>query len=87
MQTYPDIEIVVVNNGGSSVEDVVERYKHAFSQPIQLITLTEPVQLGAARNRGVAAAHGELIALLDDDDRYRPIHLEQNHVLPAERVV
>jgi len=64
MQTYPAIEIVVVNNGGIAVEDVVERYKQTFSQPIQLITLTEPVQLGAARNRGVAAAHGELIALL-----------------------
>jgi len=77
LQTYPAIEIVVVNNGGMSVEHVIERYKHTFPQPIQLITLTEPVQLGAARNRGVAAAHGELIALLDDDDRYRPIHLEQ----------
>jgi glycosyltransferase involved in cell wall biosynthesis len=77
MQTYPEIELVVVNNGGISVESAVERYKASFPQPIQLITLTEPVRLGAARNRGIAAAHGELIALLDDDDRYRPIHLEQ----------
>jgi glycosyltransferase involved in cell wall biosynthesis len=77
MQTYPDIEIIVVNNGGVSVESMVERYKKTFPQPIQLITLTEPVLLGAARNRGIAVAHGELIALLDDDDRYRPIHLEQ----------
>ena len=66
-----------MNNGGIAVEDVVERYKETSPQPIQLITLTEPVLLGAARNRGIAAAHGELIALLDDDDRYRPIHLEQ----------
>jgi glycosyltransferase involved in cell wall biosynthesis len=77
MQTYPEIEIVVVNNGGVSVEGVVERYKETFPQLIQLITLSEPVLLGAARNRGIAAAHGDLIALLDDDDRYRPIHLEQ----------
>jgi glycosyltransferase involved in cell wall biosynthesis len=77
MQTYPEVEIVVVNNGGVSVENVIERYKETFPQPIQLLTLTEPVQLGAARNRGIAVAHGELIALLDDDDRYRPIHLEQ----------
>ncbi len=67
----------IVNNDGISVENVIERYKKTFPQPIQLLTLTEPVQLGAARNRGIAAAHGELIALLDDDDRYRPIHLEQ----------
>lgn len=77
MQTYPEIEVVVVNNGGVSVESVVGRYKETFPQPIQLITLTEPVLLGAARNRGIAAAHGELIALLDDDDRYCPVHLEQ----------
>jgi hypothetical protein len=77
MQTYPEIEIVVVNNGGISVKNVVDRYKEVFRQPIQLITLTEPVRIAAARNRGIAAAHGEFIALLDDDDRYRPIHLEQ----------
>ena len=77
MQIYPEIEIIVVNNGGFSVESVVKRYKETFPLPIQLITLTEPVQLSTARNRGIAAAHGELIALLDDDDRYRPIHLQQ----------
>jgi GT2 family glycosyltransferase len=77
MQTYPAVEIVVVNNGGISVTNVVDRYKGSFPQPIQLITLPEPVPIAAARNRGIAAAHGELIALLDDDDRYRPMHLEQ----------
>ena len=76
-QTYPNVEIVVINNGGVSVEDVVERYREAFPQPVRLITLMEPVLLGAARNRAIARARGEFIALLDDDDRYRPIHLEQ----------
>lgn len=77
MQTYPEIEVVVINNAGISVENVVERYKATFPQPIHLITLTEPVPIAAARNKGIAATYGELIALLDDDDRYRPIHLEQ----------
>lgn len=77
MQTYPEVEVVVVNNGGVPVENVIECYKETFSQPIQLVTLTEPVQLGAAHNRGIAVARGELIALLDDDDRYCPTHLEQ----------
>ncbi len=77
MQTYPDIEIVVVNNGGISVENVIERYKKTFPQTVQLLTLTKPVLLGAARNRAISVAHGELIALLDDDDRYRSGHLEQ----------
>jgi glycosyltransferase involved in cell wall biosynthesis len=76
-QTYPNREIIVVNNGGVSVENVVRRYKETFLQPIQLMNLTKPIPLGAARNRAIAAAHGEFIALLDDDDRYRPIHLEQ----------
>ena len=43
MQTYPEVEIVVLNNGGVSVESVIERYKETFPQPIQLLTLTEPV--------------------------------------------
>jgi len=77
MQTYPEREIVVVNNGGTSVENVVDRYKEIFSHSIQLITLPEPVRIAAARNRGIAAAQGEFIAFLDDDDRYRPIHLAQ----------
>ena len=57
MQIYPEIEIIVVNNGGFSVGSVVKRYKETFPLPIQLITLTEPVQLSTARNRGIAAAH------------------------------
>ncbi|TMC22499.1 MAG: glycosyltransferase [Chloroflexi bacterium] len=77
MQTYSEIEVIVVNNGGVSVESIVERYRQTFPQPIQLVTLTEPVRVGAARNRAIATAQGDLIALLDDDDLYRPIHLEQ----------
>lgn len=76
-QTYPEIETVVINNGGDSVEEVIARYRATFQRPLQLITLMEPHKVGAARNIGVAQAHGELVAFLDDDDRYRPVHIEQ----------
>lgn len=76
-QTYPQVEVVVVNNGGVPVDAVIERYEQEFQRPIQYVTLRTPQYLGVASNVGAATAHGEVLALLGDDDRYRPRHLER----------
>jgi O-antigen biosynthesis protein len=76
-QTYLDVETIVVNNGGSSVEQVIERYEREFRRPIHYVTLRTARYIGVARNIGAATAQGEILALLDDDDRFRPTHLER----------
>lgn len=75
-QTYADVEAVIINNGGSSVEKMIKRYEQEYQRPVQYITLRRGQHLGVARNIGAAAAQGDLLALLDDDDRFCPTHLE-----------
>jgi hypothetical protein len=66
-QTYPVSEIIVVDDG--SISECVKN-----TRAIDGITLIEQPNRGAAaaRNAGARAGLGELIAFLDDDDRWRP---------------
>jgi len=72
-QTYSSIEIIVVNDGGRDVKDVVLRY--ASQSDVRYIHLPENKGRSAARNIGIAAAQGQYIAYLDDDDLFYPEHL------------
>jgi glycosyltransferase involved in cell wall biosynthesis len=73
-QTMMDLEIVIVLNGATS--EAVEMANRLGADPrvkvIEMAALTVP----AARNLGMAAAQGEWIAFLDDDDIWRPQKLE-----------
>ena len=67
----PSFEIVVVDNGSTdSTAQVAERAKAQYEFPVTYLYEAQPNR-GAARNRGVAAAHGHLI-LFCDDDVYAP---------------
>lgn len=71
-QTYPDCEVIVVDDGSTDNSlGVLE----SFASVITL--LTGPNRGGAAaRNRGVAAATGDYVQFLDADDLLEPKKIE-----------
>ncbi len=62
-QTYKNIEIVVVNDGGVDVLDVVSQFEN-----VVYISKQENKGLPVARNTGIRSATGKYITYLDDDD-------------------
>lgn len=70
-QTYPEdaLEIVVVDDGGT--DDTAASLTRDFGDRVRYLRKANG-GVAAARNFGMAAARGELIALLDDDDEWRP---------------
>jgi glycosyltransferase involved in cell wall biosynthesis len=64
----PGDEVVVVDDG--STDDTAVAVE-AFGSPVRLLRLPHR-GAGAARNAGLAAAHGPLVAFLDSDDEWFP---------------
>ncbi len=77
-QTFRSFEIVVVDDGSpDDTAAVAQRLaKHHPDVAIRLLR-QENAGLAAARNAGIAAAHGELVLPLDSDDRIQPDYLER----------
>jgi GT2 family glycosyltransferase len=69
-QTYPNLEIIVVNDAGSDVKRVVPHFARA-----RLLNQPENRGPAAARNRGLADARGEYVQFFDDDDEMFPDHV------------
>jgi len=72
-QTFSNYEIIVVNDGG---EDVSELLEPSGNCKIRYLRHDTNRGLSAARNTGIRAARGKYIAYLDDDDLFYPDHLE-----------
>jgi GT2 family glycosyltransferase len=73
-QTYPAWELILVNDGGEPVDDIVRK---ANDQRIKLINLDRNLGKAAAINRGFAESSGAFVAYTDDDDIWYPDHLER----------
>lgn len=70
-QDYPDFEVIVVDNapGGDAVAHLVSRLRAAGTRGVPLRHVVEPRPgLSWARNAGLAAASGTIVAYLDDDE-------------------
>ncbi|WP_181143673.1 glycosyltransferase family 2 protein [Streptomyces cinnamoneus] len=76
-QTFRDFDVIVVRDGGPPVRSVIDAWKHDL--PITLIDIDPRQGVSHARNTGLAAAGGDYVAFLDDDDIYLPAHLEMAH--------
>lgn len=73
-QTYGRVEVVIVDDGSPEPDASVAA---AAAYPGARVIRQEPSGVAIARNVGVAATTGELIAFLDDDDRWHPERLER----------
>ena len=73
-QTYTNYEVVVVNDGSPDTPQL-ELVLAPFRARIVYLK-TENFGLAGARNNGIRASSGELIALLDSDDEWEPNYLE-----------
>ena len=73
-QSFTDYEIIVVNDGSPDTL-ALEAALAPFRDRIHYI-VQQNRGLSGARNTGIAAARGELVALLDSDDVWEPDYLQ-----------
>ncbi|AFZ45124.1 glycosyl transferase family 2 [Halothece sp. PCC 7418] len=76
-QTYQNLECIVVDD--YSTDDTLETLTKLSSQDkrLKVISHLKNLHASAARNTGISATKGELIAFLDDDDAWLPEKLEK----------
>jgi glycosyltransferase involved in cell wall biosynthesis len=72
-QTYQNFELIVVDDG--SLDDSVRVVRSFSDRRIHLIENRESIGVAAARNQGLEAAKGNLIAYLDSDNTWLPDYL------------
>ncbi|MFE6236475.1 glycosyltransferase family 2 protein [Cellulosimicrobium sp. NPDC057862] len=88
-QSYPAAELVVVDDGSPDPQallQIVEDVAQGGTSPRPRVVRQAPAGVSAARNAGVAQTSGELVAFLDDDDRWHPDRLRRHAEVMAERL-
>jgi glycosyltransferase involved in cell wall biosynthesis len=75
-QTYPKIEIIVVNDGGDDISEIIRSINNG---DVNIIPLQFSASMGRSKaaNVGLEKATGKYIAFLDDDDWLEPAHIER----------
>lgn len=75
-QTLAATEIIIVDDGSSDVNQTQDIIQQLDDRRIKLIKHQQNKNGSAARNTGIKAATGDIIALLDADDEWLPTHIE-----------
>ena len=75
IQTYSNIEILIINDGSTDGTDLVCQQLKAQNSKIRLFYLDDQ-GVSAARNLGLQEAKGEYLTFVDADDRILPDMLE-----------
>ena len=83
-QTYTDYELIVIDDGSTDdsaeiAEEVLQEatpHRPIASSPYRLLKQAN-AGVSAARNNGVAASQGDLVAFLDADDWWESTYLER----------
>jgi glycosyltransferase involved in cell wall biosynthesis len=74
-QTHPELELILVRDGGGPHSDDVRALLGQFEFPVTLIEHDgDSGGAARARNQGVERARGDAIAFIDDDDLWEPGH-------------
>ena len=74
-QTYKDYELVLVDNGSTDGTAKICAEYAADDARVKLVTIAQNSGASNGRNAGLAAATGEYITFVDDDDRCEPLML------------
>jgi glycosyltransferase involved in cell wall biosynthesis len=77
-QTYTNLECIVIDD--ASTDDTASAVQQFTDDRLVYFRHETNRHVSAARNTGIAEAKGDLIAFLDDDDRWLPTKLE--HQVP-----
>ena len=87
-QTWPAIELVVVDDGGADYAPMLAEFEPRLAIRYLRLTPQPGRYLGALRNLALEAARGELCAQWDDDEWYHPDRLRaQVDALERQRAV
>lgn len=80
-QTYPDLELLVIDDGSCDGTAAAAEDMAATDARIRVLRNEENHGVAYTRKRGLDAARGEWIAILDSDDTWAPEKLEKQIAL------
>ncbi len=81
-QTFPDFEVVLINNGSDENIDVI--FNHFLSKKIlniKYFRIEKNVGVMGAYNFALKNLEGEYITFLDSDDEYLPCKIEEQYAI------